>query len=59
MDNNRPFQGLKVMELGDFISVGYAGKLLADLGSDVIKVENPQSGDTVRSHGRRRRTPSH
>lgn len=51
MDNNRPFQGLKVMELGDFISVGYAGKLLADLGADVIKVENPQCGDTVRSHG--------
>jgi crotonobetainyl-CoA:carnitine CoA-transferase CaiB-like acyl-CoA transferase len=51
MDNNRPFQGLKVMELGDFISVGYAGKFLADLGADVIKVENPQCGDTVRSHG--------
>ena len=31
--------------------VGYAGKLLADLGADVIKVENPQCGDTVRSHG--------
>ena len=46
-----PLEGLKVLELGDFISVGYAGKLLADLGADVIKVEHPKSGDTIRTHG--------
>ena len=38
------------MEFGDFISSAYAGKLLADLGADVIKVE-PPSGDSLRGHG--------
>ena len=42
--------GLKVVEFGDFISSAYAGKLLADLGADVIKVE-PPAGDSARSHG--------
>ena len=41
---------LKVIELGDFISAPYAGKLLADLGADVIKVE-PPGGDRARAHG--------
>ena len=51
MNPGGPLNGLKVIELGDFISVGYAGKLLADLGADVIKVEHPESGDTIRRHG--------
>ncbi|MDA1002720.1 MAG: CoA transferase [Chloroflexi bacterium] len=41
---------LRVVELGDFISAPYAGKLLADLGADVIKVESP-AGDGARAHG--------
>jgi crotonobetainyl-CoA:carnitine CoA-transferase CaiB-like acyl-CoA transferase len=44
-------EGLRVVELGDFISVGYAGKLLADLGADVIKVEPVGAGDSVRRQG--------
>ena len=36
--------GLQVVEAGDFISPAYGGKLLADLGADVIKVE-PPAGD--------------
>lgn len=44
-------EGLKVVEVGDFISAPYAGKLLADLGADVIKVERPGSGDSARQHG--------
>lgn len=43
--------GLKVLELGDFISAPYATKLMADLGADVVKVEPPGSGDNSRSHG--------
>ena len=38
------------MELGDFIAAAYAGKVLADLGAEVIKVESP-TGDSARQHG--------
>lgn len=44
-------EGLKVLELGDFISAPYATKLMADLGADVVKVEPPGRGDSSRSHG--------
>ena len=46
----RALEGLRVVELGDFISAAYATKLLADLGADVVKVE-PPDGDSVRRHG--------
>ena len=39
--------GMTVLEEGGGIAASYAGKLLADLGADVIKVEPPQ-GDLVR-----------
>tara|TARA_B100001123_G_scaffold60100_2_gene65012 strand:- start:3204 stop:4418 length:1215 start_codon:yes stop_codon:yes gene_type:complete len=51
METVGPLAGLRVLEIGDFISVGYAGKLLADLGADVIKIEDPIDGDSVRGHG--------
>ena len=47
---DRAFEGLRVLELGDFISAAYGTKLLADLGADVVKVE-PPGGDSVRRHG--------
>ena len=47
--------GLKVVECGEGISAAFATKLMADLGADVIKVEEP-SGDIIR---RRRRRPPH
>ncbi|MDD5038601.1 MAG: CoA transferase, partial [Dehalococcoidales bacterium] len=43
--------GLKVLEYGEFISGPYCGKLLADLGAEVIKVEKPGSGDKARNWG--------
>ena len=39
--------GMTVLEDGGGIAVSYAGKLLADLGADVIKVE-PPGGDPAR-----------
>jgi len=36
---NETLSGLKVLEYGDFVSAPYCGKLLADLGAEVIKVE--------------------
>jgi CoA:oxalate CoA-transferase len=43
--------GLKVLEYSEFISGPYCGKLLADLGAEVIKIEKPGFGDKSRSHG--------
>ena len=37
--------GLRVVELADDIAGGYCGKLFADLGADVVKVEPPGGGE--------------
>lgn len=42
--------GVKVVEMGTMVAGPYCGKLLADMGADVIKVE-PPSGDASRQHG--------
>ena len=47
----RPFEGLKVIEYGEVISAPYCGRLLAGLGAEVIKVENPVNGDKARANG--------
>ena len=44
-------QGLRVLEVGDFISAPYCGKLLADMGAEVIKVEPSVVGDCSRQYG--------
>jgi crotonobetainyl-CoA:carnitine CoA-transferase CaiB-like acyl-CoA transferase len=45
----RPLAGVIVLEMGTFITGPAAGMLLADLGADVIKVEQPGTGDPFRS----------
>ncbi|MBT4513417.1 MAG: CoA transferase, partial [Chloroflexi bacterium] len=42
---------LRVVEIGQYVSAPYAGKLLADLGADVIKIEQKGTGDPLRSEG--------
>src|SRR5215510_16041236 len=42
--------GLKVVECGNLVSAAYLGKLLADFGAEVIKVEEP-GGDLSRRRG--------
>ena len=43
--------GLKVIEFGDFIAAPYCGKLLADMGAEVVKIEDPTVGDESRRFG--------
>ncbi|MBW8784945.1 MAG: CoA transferase [Novosphingobium sp.] len=41
-------QGVRVLEVAQFVFVPSAGAILADWGADVIKVEHPLRGDTQR-----------
>ncbi|MED2974096.1 CaiB/BaiF CoA-transferase family protein [Fictibacillus sp. B-59209] len=43
-----PLKGLKVLELGSLIAGPFAGRLMADFGAEVIKVEPPVKGDPIR-----------
>lgn len=43
----KPLQGVKVVELANFIAAATAGRFLADLGADVIKIES-EKGDPLR-----------
>lgn len=43
--------GLKVLEYGENISAPFCGKMLADLGADVVKIEKPLVGDESRQQG--------
>ena len=44
-------QGIRVVEMASYVTGPFAGVLLADLGADVIKVEEPGKGDPFRGWG--------
>ncbi|KAA0101060.1 CoA transferase [Mycolicibacterium sp. P1-18] len=49
-DNDiRPLDGVRVLELGNYIAAPTAGRMLADFGAEVIKVERPVTGDELRN----------
>ena len=43
--------GVRVVEVGNFMAAPFCTLQLADLGADVIKVENPIGGDQTRASG--------
>jgi formyl-CoA transferase len=44
----RPLEGVRVLEMGQLIAGPFAGKMLAEFGAEVIKIEPPQTGDPLR-----------
>jgi formyl-CoA transferase len=46
--------GLRVVELGTLLAGPFAGRLLGDMGAEVIKVERPGKPDPLREWGRAR-----
>lgn len=49
MTSALPLDGIKVVELCNVAAGPFCGMLLADMGAELIKVENPEGGDTLRS----------
>ncbi|ROZ64274.1 CoA transferase [Kocuria soli] len=45
----KPLDGVRVLELGNYIAAPTAGRLLADFGAEVIKIERPATGDELRN----------
>src|SRR5439155_19326705 len=43
-----PLDGIRVLDLTRLLPGGYATLLMADLGADVVKVEEPGRGDYIR-----------
>lgn len=48
-----PLTDIRVLELGTLIAGPFAGRMFADFGAEVIKVENPDGGDPLRRWGMR------
>ena len=46
-----PLAGIRVIEWGNLVSAPFCGKVLGELGADVIKIEPPGMGDEGRARG--------
>src|SRR6478752_5741553 len=51
MPTDLPLAGVRVVDLTRVLSGPFCSMLLGDLGADIIKVETPGEGDTVRHQG--------
>ena len=47
--NAMPLEGLKVLEMGTLIAGPFCGRLMAEFGAEVIKIETPAEGDPLRN----------
>ncbi len=45
----KALEGLKILEMGQLIAGPSAGRLFAEFGAEVIKVESPDGGDPIRT----------
>ena len=46
-----PLQGVRVIDVGNFLAGPYAATILGEFGAEVIKVEHPDGGDPMRRFG--------
>jgi formyl-CoA transferase len=45
--------GIKIVEAASYVTGPFASQLLADMGAEVIKIEEPKRGDPFRGWGER------
>ena len=50
-DRPGALDGIRVLEVGTLISGPFCGRLLGDMGADVIKIEPPSAPDPIRTWG--------
>ena len=43
--------GLRVLDIATFVAAPFCGTILADFGAEVIKIEQPKTGDSLRQFG--------
>ncbi len=46
----RPLEGVRILDLSRVLAAPFATMILAELGAEVIKVEQPSGGDEIRSY---------
>lgn len=51
LSSPRPLDGVRVLDAATFIAGPYAASVLGEFGADVVKVEQPGSGDPLRRFG--------
>ena len=49
MTDHLPLDGVRIIEICNVAAGPFCGMLLADMGADVIKLEHPEGGDTLRA----------
>jgi formyl-CoA transferase len=49
-----PLEGVRVIELGQLLAGPFTGRLLGDMGAEIIKVEAPGKPDPIRDWGKAR-----
>ena len=51
MENRGPLNGIRVIDLTRILAGPFCTMNLGDMGAEVIKIEEPRSGDDTRSWG--------
>ena len=48
----RPLDGVRVLDLATFVAAPFSASILGEFGAEVIKVEQPGTGDPLRALGK-------
>lgn len=50
-EENKPLTGIKVLDIATFVAAPFAAASMAEFGAEVIKIEKPGVGDSLRNLG--------